>query len=113
MEEDQLNIDETTLSVDLSEATDSVKEGSFEHALNLLKIILKDHPEHIDSLYLAAVSSRYLRQFEESKKYIESLLIIAPDMGRAYQELGHLNRDLGDEERLLCTTDRLANLILL
>tara|TARA_B100000405_G_scaffold238865_1_gene172471 strand:+ start:1082 stop:3109 length:2028 start_codon:yes stop_codon:yes gene_type:complete len=99
MEEDQLNIDETTLSVDLSEATDAVKEGSFEHALNLLKIILKDHPEHIDSLYLAAVSSRYLRQFEESKKYIESLLIIAPDMGRAYQELGHLNRDLGDEEK--------------
>ena len=48
MEEDQLNIDETTLSVDLSEATDAVKEGSFEHALNLLKIILKDHPEHID-----------------------------------------------------------------
>ena len=99
MEEDQLNIDETTLSVDLSEATDAVKEGSFEHALNLLKIILKDHPEHIDSLYLAAVSSRYLRQFEESKKFIESLLIIAPDMGRAYQELGHLNRDLGDEEK--------------
>ena len=99
MEEDQLNIDETTLSVDLSEATDAVKEGSFEHALSLLKIILKDHPEHIDSLYLAAVSSRYLRQFEESKKYIESLLIIAPDMGRAYQELGHLNRDLGDEEK--------------
>ena len=99
MEEDQLNIDETTLSVDLSEATDAGKEGSFEHALNLLKIILKDHPEHIDSLYLAAVSSRYLRQFEESKKFIESLLIIAPDMGRAYQELGHLNRDLGDEEK--------------
>ena len=42
MEEDQLNIDETTLSVDLSEATDAVKEGSFEHALSLLKIILKD-----------------------------------------------------------------------
>ena len=37
MEEDQLNIDETTLSVDLSEATDAVKEGSFEHALNFIE----------------------------------------------------------------------------
>jgi len=99
MEKDQLNIDETTLSVDLSEATDAVRDGSFEHAFNLLKIILRDHPEHIDSLYLAAVSSRYLKKFDDSKKYIEQLLIIAPDMGRAYQELGHLNRDMGNEEK--------------
>ena len=98
MEKDQLNIDETTLSLDLSEATDAVRDGSFEHALNLLKLILKEHPDHIDSLYLAAVSSRYLKHFDESKDYIEQLLINAPDMGRAYQELGHLNRDMGDEE---------------
>ena len=99
MEKEELNIDETTLAVDLSEATDAVKDGSFEHALSLLKIILKDHPEHIDSLYMAAVSSRYLKQFDDSKNYIEQLLIIAPDMGRAYQELGHLSRDMGDEEK--------------
>ena len=99
MEKDQLSIDETTLLVDLSEATDAVKEGSFEHALNLLKIILKEHPDHIDSLYLAAVSSRYLKQFDDSKEYITSLLLNAPDMARAYQELGHLNRDTGDEEQ--------------
>jgi len=99
MEKDQLNIDETTLSLDLSEATDAVRDGSFEHALNLLKLILKEHPDHIDSLYLAAVSSRYLKNFDESKDYIEQLLINAPDMGRAYQELGHLNRDMGDEEK--------------
>ena len=99
MEEDQLNIDETTLTVELSEATDAVKDGSFEHALNLLKVILKDHPDHIDSLYLAAVSTRYLKKFDDSKKYIEHLLFNAPDMGRAFQELGHLNRDMGNEEK--------------
>jgi len=99
MEKDQLSTDETTLLVDLSEATDAVKEGSFERALNLLKIILKDHPDHIDSLYLAAVSSRYLRHFDDSKEYINNLLLNAPDMARAYQELGHLNRDMGDEEQ--------------
>ena len=99
MEKDELNIEETTLAVDLSEATDAVKNGSFEHALSLLKIILKEHPDHIDSLYLAAVSSRYLKKFEASRNYIERLLITVPDMGRAYQELGHLNRDMGDEEQ--------------
>ena len=45
MEKDELNIEETTLAVDLSEATDAVKNGSFEHALSLLKIILKEHPD--------------------------------------------------------------------
>ena len=99
MKEDQSNTDETTLKVDLSEATEAVKEGRFEYALNSLKIILKDHPNNIDSLYLAAVSTRYLKKFDDSQKYIEQLLIIAPDMGRAYQELGHLNRDMGNEEK--------------
>ncbi len=99
MKEEKLNIDETTLSVDLSEATEAVKEARFADASNLLSIVLKDHPENIDVLYLAAVSARYLKKYDDSKKYIEKLLMNAPDMGRAYQELGHLNRDMGDEEK--------------
>jgi tetratricopeptide (TPR) repeat protein len=101
MSEDKLNLDETSLSIDLSDATEAVKENRFDYALKLLRIILKDHPTNIDTLYLAAVSSRYLRQFDESKKYIEGLLLNAPDMGRAYQELGHLNRDMGNEEKAI------------
>ena len=99
MKEDNFNIDEKTLSVDLSDATQAVKDNRFEDAISLLRVILKEHPSNIDSLYLAAVSSRYLKQFKESKKYIEDLLVNAPDMGSAYQELAHLNRDMGDEEQ--------------
>ena len=95
MKEDNFNIDEKTLSVDLSDATQAVKDNRFEDAISLLRVILKENPSNIDSLYLAAVSTRYLKQFKESKKYIEDLLVNAPDMGRAYQELAHLNRDLG------------------
>ena len=101
MSENKLNADEANLSVDLSDATQAVKENRFQDAINLLKIILKDNPENIDCLYLAAVSSRYLKHFEDSKKYIESLLLNAPDMGRAYQELGHLSRDMGNEEKAI------------
>ncbi|MDA9618261.1 sulfotransferase [Pseudomonadota bacterium] len=99
MKEDKFNPDEATLSVDLSEATQAVKDNRFEDALMLFEIILKDHPNHIDGLYLASVSSRYLKKFDDAKKYIERLLMNAPDMGRAYQELGHINRDLGNEEQ--------------
>ena len=41
----------------------------------------------------------YLKKFDDSKKYIEQLMVIAPDMGRAYQELGHIYRDMGDETK--------------
>ena len=95
----EFNSDDASLSVDLSEARQAVKENRFKDALGLFEIILKEDPNHIDSLYLASVSSRYLKKFDDSKKYIEQLMIIAPDMGRAYQELGHIYRDMGDETK--------------
>ena len=99
MNDDQFDLDETTLSVDLSNATQAVKESRFEDAFNLLKVLLKENPDHIDILYLTAVSTRFLKRFDDSRKHIEHLLFNAPDMGRAYQELGHLNRDIGNEEK--------------
>ena len=77
MKKDKFNIDEATLSVDLNDATQAVKDSRFKDALNLLKTILKENPNHIDSLYLAAVSARYLKQFDESKQYI-CLLYTSP-----------------------------------
>ena len=101
MREDNFDINEVTLSVDLSEGTQAVKENRFADALKIFEIILKDHPENIDALYLASVSSRYLKNFDDSKEYIERLMLLAPDMGRAYQELGHIHRDMGDEEKAI------------
>ena len=99
MNSNKFNADDATFSVDLSEARQAVKESRFKDALSLLEIILEGQPENIDSLYLAAVCSRYLKSFDDSQKYIEGLLTLAPDMGRAYQELGHLNRDMGNEDK--------------
>ena len=96
MNNNEFNADAASLSVDLSEARQAVKENRFQDALDLFEIILETDPDHIDSLYLVSVSSRYLKKFDESRKYIERLLFIAPDMGRAYQELGHIYRDMGN-----------------
>ena len=96
MNNNVFNADAASLSVDLSEARQAVKENRFQDALDLFEIILETDPDHIDSLYLVSVSSRYLKKFDESRKYIERLLFIAPDMGRAYQELGHIYRDMGN-----------------
>ena len=99
MTENKFDIKETILAVDINEATQAVKENRFHDAIKLLEISLIEHPDHIDSLYLAGVCSRYLKEFDDAIKYIESLLVHAPDMGRAYQELAHINRDMGNEEK--------------
>ena len=65
MNDDQFDLDETTLSVDLSNATQAVKESRFEDAFNLLKVLLKENPDHIDILYLSAVSTRFLKKFDD------------------------------------------------
>ena len=66
MKNNEFNVNDASLSVDLSEARQAVKENRFQDALGLFEIILKDNPDHIDSLYLASVSSRYLKNFDES-----------------------------------------------
>ena len=91
----------TQNKLDISQATEALKGTRFVEALSLLELNLEKDSNHIDSLYLAAVCSRYLKNYDDSKKYIESLLSKAPDMGRAYQELGHLNRDMGNGENAI------------
>jgi len=93
--------DDKTLQVDINEATLALKENRFADALKILEINLSKYPDHIDSLYLAAVASRYLKKFDASKIYILSLLKYAPDMGRAYQELGHLNKSTRNDEEAI------------
>ena len=55
MNTNKFNADEATLSVDLSDARQAVKESRFKDALSLLEIILESQPDNIDGLYLAAV----------------------------------------------------------
>ena len=87
----KINSQDIDFQVDINEATLAVKEKRFLDALNLLEINISKYPDHIDSLYLAAVSARYIKKYKEARTYIETLLKNAPNMGRAYQELGHLN----------------------
>ena len=77
---------------DLEKVTYSMKEERFVEALSSLESNLASQPNHFECLYLAAVCSRYLKNFKDAQNYLDRLLRVNPDMGRAYQELGHLNR---------------------
>ena len=89
MDEEKLNIER---------ASKAIRDSRFVEGLSFLESNLSKDPNHKDSLYLAAVCSRYLKNYKDSKEYLNNLLIQAPDMGRAYQELGHLCKAIGENE---------------
>ena len=66
---------------DLETIHKAVKEYRFDDALKLIKKNLKKDADHMDSLYLAAVCSRYTKNYNDAENYLRKLLSIAPDMG--------------------------------
>ena len=84
--------------LDIERASKAIRDSRFVEALSFLESNLAKDPHHIDSLYFAAVCSRYLKNYKDSQNYLDKLLSQAPDMGRAYQELGHLYKATGKEE---------------
>ena len=87
--------------LDFNKVSLLLRDHKFEEALRFIKINLTSNPKHVDSLYLGAVCTRYLKQFGESEKYIKRLLTYAPDMGRAYQEYAHMHRDKGNQSQAI------------
>ena len=75
-----------------------IKENKFKEAHDYVLLNLEQDSNHIESLYFGSVCARYLKNYQQSNDYLERLLTLSPDMGRAYQELGHLNRDRGSLE---------------
>ena len=75
-----------------------IKENKFEEAHKYVLLNLRQDSNHIESLYFGSVCTRYLKNYQQSNDYLERLLALSPDMGRAYQELGHLSRDRGNLE---------------
>ena len=84
--------------LDIERASKAIRDSRFVEALSFLESNLAKDPNHIDSLYFAAVCSRYLKNYKDSQNYLNNLLSQAPDIGRAYQELGHLNKAIDKEE---------------
>ena len=78
MKEDQFSLDETTLSVDLSDATQAVKESRFEDALTVLEKYSSDEDAYTHELKGDALSGvgnndLALQQYQSAfEKYTDS-----------------------------------------
>jgi tetratricopeptide (TPR) repeat protein len=90
----------------LKQAQGALREGRFEEALRASELVLGEHPEDAEALYMAAVACRYAKRYDDAERYLARLHAVSPEFGRAWQEEGHLARAQGRVERALSAYDR-------
>lgn len=78
------------LDQQLKDAQSALQSGGFAQGLALAEAILADDDAHPEALYMAAVASRYLQQFDAAASFLRFLHQAMPEYGRAWQEEGHL-----------------------
>ena len=85
----------------LSAVQKTMQAGDFESALTIVDDVLKNEPNNIEALYMAAVCHRYTKKYQLAQETLNTLKSVSPEFGRAYQEQGYLYRALGQTEHSL------------
>lgn len=85
----------------LKGAQKKIYAGQFHDALDIATDLLEIDTNHIEALYIQAVSQRYLDQTNDALSTLENLIALSPEFGRAHQEKGHLHRALGQKNEAL------------
>ena len=84
------------ISAQIAEAQSFLQGGRVAEAASLSQRLLDEDPQNRDALYTVAVAQRIQKQYDAAKESCHALIALDPASGRAYQELGHALRDLGD-----------------
>jgi len=73
-----------------------LQAGKLQEALEAAQKELVDDPQNVDALYCKAASQRYLGRHTDALQTLEQLNTVAPNYARAFQEVGHNHKKLGD-----------------
>ncbi len=85
----------------VARARAALQQGNLNGAVALCEQALDASPRHVEAIYTSIVARRYQRRFGEALLLADQLLEIDPGYGRAYQEIGHCRRDMGDNDLAL------------
>ncbi len=90
----------------LSAARALLQRGQFTDAATQAKALLADDPEHLDGLYLLAVSARYGQDHDGAQAALDQLTRTHPAYARGHQEQGHLAAERGARAAALTAYER-------
>lgn len=83
---------------DLKTIQKKIVERRFDDALADLDELSGESSDAPEALYLRAVCHRYRREFDAALDALDKLKRLEPEHGRAYQEEGHVWRDIGRDD---------------
>lgn len=86
----------TTSANTIQTAKSLLQAGRVDEAAVMAEHVFEAHTDDKDALYILAVCRRYQSKFEDAFAAIGRLKAVEPDYGRAYQEEGHVHRQLGN-----------------
>ncbi len=92
---------ETDTAQSIKHAQRAMMAGRLDEAEAELRTLLASDPDNADALYAAAVCARYRGDASLSSERLQHLKTLQPEFGRAYQEEGHLLRQLGRGEEAI------------
>lgn len=104
-------IDERDEAADrVEQAEKLLKQKQVPQATALLESACADGAENQQALYLLAVCYRLQRRFDDALAMLERLRKLAPDYARAWQEVGHNLRDLGNFSEAITAYEKAVEL---
>lgn len=86
----------TSKAITVEAAKSLLQAGRVDDAAAVAEQLIDAHTDDKDALYILAVCRRYQSKFEDALTAIAQLKAAEPDYGRAYQEEGHVHRQLGN-----------------
>lgn len=85
----------------IKQARKALQAGNLNSASGAAQAALTQDPDNRDALYIAAVCARYDHRHDDALGHLARLKAVIPEFGRAYQEEGHLRRQMGAPEAAL------------
>ena len=82
----------------IKDAQMALQKGQIDQAIKLADERLAELPHDREALYIKAVAYRVTQSWDLAREVLDVLTAHHPKFGRAWQELGHLNRDRGTPE---------------
>lgn len=82
------------------------QRGDFAEARRLYKLILREHPEHFDTLHFLGVIEAQRGSHEKAEQLLRKALRINPDSAEAHSNLGNIQRDLRKYKDALTSYDK-------
>lgn len=86
----------TTTTSTIETAKSLLQAGKVDEAAVVAEQLIDAHTDDKDAWYILAVCRRYQSKFDDAIAAIGQLKTVEPDYGRAYQEEGHVHRQLGN-----------------